>query len=83
MKHAEMQRKDYRTYTNNYYCTRDSIVPFYVDLIVSGVDPIGPEVKRVNDLILEKWKPSGLLYIKEKAWKIVVAANPPMGKTIT
>ena len=66
-----MERKDYRLYKNNHYMTRMNVVPFYVDLIMSGVDPVGPEVKRVNELILSKWSNSGLLFIKEVAWKQV------------
>jgi hypothetical protein len=42
-------------------------VPFYLDLI-SG-QHTDKDVKRINDLILSKWTPSGLLYIKDKAWK--------------
>jgi hypothetical protein len=48
--------------------TRDQVVPFYIDLILYGKDD---DVKRVNELILSKWKTSGLIYIKEKAWKTI------------
>jgi hypothetical protein len=47
--------------------TRDEVVPHYRKLILSK--PTDEEVKRVNQLILSKWKPSGLIYIKELAWK--------------
>lgn len=47
--------------------TRDNIVPYYRHLIKN--DATDEEVKRVNQLILSKWKVSGLIYIKEKAWK--------------
>ena len=58
--------KDHRKFVNTHYMTRDDVVPFYADLIVRGNDY---ECKRINALILSKWKPSGLIYIKEKAWK--------------
>lgn len=48
--------------------TRAEIVPYYTYLIIS--DPSDEEIKRMNDLILTKWKVSGLIYIKEKAWKV-------------
>src|SRR5690606_19936202 len=48
--------------------TRDQIVPIYTHLIVTLTSD--REVKRVNDLILSKWSKSGLLYIKNKAWKL-------------
>lgn len=47
--------------------TRAEVVPYYTYLIVSS--PSNGEVKRMNDLILSKWKMSGLLYIKEQSWK--------------
>ena len=47
--------------------TRDAVVPFYERLIKSN--PTDEEVVRVNELILSKWTPSGLIYIKEKAWQ--------------
>jgi hypothetical protein len=47
--------------------TRAEIVPYYTYLIISNASD--GEVKRMNDLILTKWKVSGLVYIKEKAWK--------------
>lgn len=58
--------KDHRTLVNLHYMTRDSVVPFYANLIISGSEV---QTKRINTLILSKWKPSGLIYIKEKAWK--------------
>ena len=65
--------KDYshRKFVNTFYMTRDDVVPFYVNLIISNPNDV--EIKRVNDLILSKWSPSGLLYIKDKAWKRVEA----------
>lgn len=47
--------------------TRDAIIPFYESLIRSNATD--EEVVRVNQLILSKWTSSGLIYIKEKAWK--------------
>lgn len=58
--------KDHRKFVNTHYMTRDAVVPFYASLIIACDDA---ETKRINELILSKWTPSGLLYIKEKAWK--------------
>jgi hypothetical protein len=53
--------------------TRAEVVPYYTQLILNNHQPGNDEeVKRVNQLILSKWKVSGLIYIKENAWK---AAN--------
>jgi hypothetical protein len=68
----KIERKDHRKYVNNHYCTRDRIVPYYIDLIIRDNDPFSDEVKRINQLILSKWSNSGLIYIKEKAWKQVI-----------
>jgi hypothetical protein len=48
--------------------TRDQVVPFYTYQIITHNSD--EEVKRLNDLILSKWSKSGLIYIKEKAWKL-------------
>jgi hypothetical protein len=47
--------------------TRDQVVPYYVNLIVSNASEA--DIQRVNRLILSKWTSSGLNYIKEKAWR--------------
>ena len=47
--------------------TRLQIVPYYTDLLLRNASDA--EVLRINNLILTKWKPTGLLYIKQKAWK--------------
>jgi hypothetical protein len=47
--------------------TRDQVVPYYVNLIVSNASE--SDIQRVNRLILSKWTSSGLNYIKEKAWR--------------
>lgn len=57
--------KDHRKLVNLHYMTRDDVVPFYASLIIACDDN---ETNRINQLILSKWKPSGLNYIKEKAW---------------
>lgn len=59
--------KDHKKLVNLHYMTRDDVVPFYKDLIARQAPD--EEVKRINNLILSKWKPSGLIYIKERAWK--------------
>lgn len=51
--------------------TRAEIVPYYTLLIVS--DSSDDEVKRINNLILSKWSKSGLVWIKERAWKAAEA----------
>lgn len=61
--------KDHRKFVNVHYMTRDAVVPYYASLIIACDDK---ETKRINELILSKWTPSGLLYIKEKAWKTEV-----------
>lgn len=48
--------------------TRNDVVPYYVHTIHFADKE---EILRVNNLILSKWTSSGLLYIKDKAWKIV------------
>jgi hypothetical protein len=58
--------KEHRSLVNLYNMTRDDVVPFYAHLILAQDDV---ETKRINSLILSKWKPSGLVYIKEKAWR--------------
>lgn len=58
--------KEHRALVNINRMTRDDVVPFYANLIIASDDA---ETKRINELILSKWKPSGLIYIKEKAWK--------------
>lgn len=67
MNNAEL--KDHRTLIDVSKMTRDDVVPYYASLIVSGSEV---HTKRINALILQKWTPSGLLYIKEKAWKTEV-----------
>jgi hypothetical protein len=47
--------------------TRAEVVPYYTYLIICNQDD--EEAQRINDLILSKWEKSGLLYIKEQAWK--------------
>ena len=49
---------------------RNDIVPLYVDLIKGNASE--EEVVFVNKKILSKWSNSGLLYIKDKAWKEVI-----------
>jgi len=68
--------------------TRNQVVPHYRNLIVWYLDKTGllalfivrdglaEEVRRVNELILSKWKPSGLEYIKAKAWNNLDSENP-------
>jgi hypothetical protein len=62
---------DYKKLTDLSAMTRNDIVPYYVALINGEADPSSKEVIRINSLIMEKWSASALLYIKEKAWKIV------------
>ncbi len=51
------------------HLTRDMIVPYYYELIAANLNNTNDDVVRqVNDLILTKFKPSGLLYIKDQAW---------------
>jgi hypothetical protein len=61
--------KDHTKLVNLHYMFRNDVVPFYASLIIAGDDK---ETVRINNLILTKWKASGLIYIKEKAWKTEV-----------
>lgn len=63
----ELANGVYGVLANVNLLTRDEVVPFYVNLIKSN--PNDNEVLGVNNLILSKWSKSGLIYIKEKAWK--------------
>ena len=45
------------------------IVPKYAVLIMDN--PNDEDIVRVNKMIISKWSESGLLRIKEKAWKMV------------
>lgn len=52
--------------------SRAKVIPYYVKLIeeYSG-DPFNPEIKRINQLISDKWGWQGLDSIKKKAWKLL------------
>lgn len=52
---------------------RNDVVPYYADLIHSYNN--AQEAIRVNNLILSKWSPSGLIYIKNKAWKSIESSQ--------
>jgi hypothetical protein len=77
---ATVPIKDHRKFVNTHYMTRDGVVPFYTSLILTGNDS---DVTRVNSIILKKWTQSGLLYIKEKAWKAAAILNPEKVKAMT
>jgi hypothetical protein len=62
---------DYKKLTDLSGMRRIDVVPYYVTLIKGEADPSSTEVVRINSLIMEKWSPAALLYIKEKAWKVV------------
>ena len=63
----DIQNKNNIALTDVSTMTRNEVIPFYKRLISS--EPTNEEVIRVNQLILSKWTSSGLVYIKEKAWK--------------
>ena len=48
--------------------TIKTLVSYWLDRIIAG-DMMSDEVKRINQLALTKYKPSGLIRIKELAWK--------------
>jgi hypothetical protein len=48
--------------------TRNDVVPIYVKILEEGISR--DQIKRINDLIIKRWSIPGLMYIKEKAWKI-------------
>lgn len=53
--------------------TRNDLVPMYAGMITFGA----PDnfIVLFNKAILSKWKPSGLEYIKDRAWKLVDSFN--------
>lgn len=53
------------------------MVPIYVNLIKSN--PNQEEIIKINNMIIERWSSSALIYIKDKAWKIVEQANKMPG----
>ncbi|GAB3278397.1 hypothetical protein GCM10027347_52770 [Larkinella harenae] len=62
-----MEIKSHQQLTDVTRLSRNDVAPYYADLILFGSQK---EVLRINGLILKKWQPSGLIYIKEKAWAI-------------
>ena len=48
---------------------RDDVIPVYVNLIRST--PSQSEVQEVNNFIINRWSKSALIYIKDKAWRII------------
>ncbi len=52
--------------------TRDDIVPFYAQVIY-WKDCF--DVVKVNKAIMDKWSKSGLIYIKQRAWKELDSLN--------
>lgn len=67
-----MNRKPHNELTDVSKMTRDQVVPYYVDLIYAGQNK---DTLRINNLILSRWSDSGLIYIKEAAWRIVNATH--------
>lgn len=74
--------------SSNCGVTRDDMVGFYEECIIADnlawqrnkrAEEDGERLekrvdfKAVNDAILARWSPSGLTYIKEKAWKAFAA----------
>jgi len=53
---------------NNRNTTRDALAHAYADGIAADRPP---NWAVVNRLIMARWSPSGLEYIKRKAWKII------------
>lgn len=52
---------------------RDDVIPVYVNLIKNNSSQ--KDIQKVNNFIINKWSKSALIYIKEKAWKIVNDEN--------
>jgi hypothetical protein len=50
--------------------TQQEVIPMYANLITTHNIPDG-EIGRVNAMIMNKWSNSGLILIKDKAWRIV------------
>ena len=51
-----------------------SLAIIYANFI--QLDTPEDEIMDANEIILTKYKPSGLLRIKEKAWKMIKQADP-------
>jgi hypothetical protein len=59
------------------FASRNEVADAYADLLSAyGADWRG--WSPINEAILRRWSPYGLRYIKEKAWKIVALAGPPV-----
>ena len=52
---------------------RDQVVGLYADFIISVPDD--EDVVEFNKLIIEKWSNKALVYIKNKAWKLIETTN--------
>lgn len=48
--------------------TRNDVVPIYVSILENGISR--DQIARINQLIMDRWSIPGLMYIKDKAWKI-------------
>ncbi len=46
---------------------RDEMARLYADALMGGV---GDRAGELNEAILKRWTMAGLIYIKERAWKI-------------
>lgn len=57
--------------------TRDDIVPLYAHVIFWKEYF---DVVKINKAIMDKWSKSGLIYIKEKAWKKLDSQIPKEAK---
>lgn len=47
---------------------RAEVVPIYLYMLFNDTHP--DLIAKVNQLIINRWSVSGLIYIKEQAWKV-------------
>lgn len=49
---------------------QSEVIAMYANLITESNMP-NEEIARINQMILDKWSNSGLIFIKDRAWRIV------------
>ena len=50
--------------------TRDNIAQTYA-FCIESISPENPDFTKINHAIVERWSTNALIYIKEKAWKLI------------
>lgn len=62
---------DFKKFINKKGITRKKVVKVYESILqYRGIDAISDnELKKINQAIIKRWSLSGLIYIKDLAWK--------------